>query len=159
MVLDDLSDRKPLDDLPCFHAIINHSRICGDPYALAMNAGLIEKIASSKNYPELLFLNMDEVAPTILAWLEEGKIERITPAGKNYAYFDSRFLEKLPGFDAVKVKFDHRSLDPAVLYWQPEDIKLPDSKTCMVRAGINGEVSHTALEDAMMVVKLIRGAL
>ena len=34
------------------------------------------------------------------------------------------------------------------------DEKLPDSKTCYERAGMNPKVAHTALEDALAVVQL-----
>ena len=34
--------------------------------------------------------------------------------------------------------------------------KLPDSKTCYERAGMNPKVAHTALEDALAVVQLVR---
>ncbi len=52
-------------------------------------------------------------------------------------------------------------LDPAALYWQPEidGVELPDTKTCMQRAGIGGGVAHTAVEDARMVALLIRRAI
>ena len=41
--------------------------------------------------------------------------------------------------------------------WRPlEDDKLPDSKTCYERAGMNGKVAHTAVEDALAVVRLVR---
>jgi len=86
--------------------------------------------------------------------------EKIVVAGKNYANFDANFLSKLTSWDK-HIKFHHRTLDPAALYWQPETdgVELPDTKTCMQRAGISGEVSHTALEDARMVVELIRQAI
>jgi DNA polymerase III epsilon subunit-like protein len=43
------------------------------------------------------------------------------------------------------------------LYFDLEnDDSLPDMKTCMQRAGIDGEVAHTAMEDALVVVKLLR---
>jgi len=79
---------------------------------------------------------------------------KITPAGKNFASFDRSFL-KLCGFDKF---FHHRTLDPAPLFWRPEDEKLPDSKTCMERAGLDGSVAHTAVADAVAVVRMIRYA-
>ena len=86
--------------------------------------------------------------------------EKVFVAGKNYASFDARFLRKLTNWDK-HIKTHHRILDPAGLYWQPEidDVELPNTKTCMERAGISGEVAHTAVEDAQMVVHLIRHAI
>jgi hypothetical protein len=77
---------------------------------------------------------------------------KITPAGKNFASFDNNFLKQC-GFDGC---FHHRTFDPAPLYWQLGDKTMPDTKTCMERAGLDGHVAHTALEDAVTVVHLIR---
>ena len=38
-------------------------------------------------------------------------------------------------------------------------MELPDTKTCMQRASIAGEVTHTAVEDARVVALLIRRAI
>ena len=84
-----------------------------------------------------------------------GAAETVTPAGKNFASFDRQFLKRLPEFEKL-VKLHHRTLDPAMLYWQVGDEKLPDSKTCYERAGMDPKVAHTALEDALAVVRLIR---
>jgi hypothetical protein len=54
---------------------------------------------------------------------------------------------------------NHRTIDPANLFWDPLiDRGLPNTKTCMERAGLDGEVAHTAVEDARVVCKLIRRA-
>ena len=47
------------------------------------------------------------------------------------------------------------------MYWRPETdgVELPNTKTCMERAGISGEVAHTAIEDARVVALLIRQAI
>ncbi|MBN2475346.1 MAG: hypothetical protein JXB62_12110 [Pirellulales bacterium] len=81
-------------------------------------------------------------------------------AGKNYASFDARFLSKITSWDK-HIQVHHRILDPAALYWQPETdgVELPDTKTCMERADIPGEVAHTAVEDARVVALLIRRAI
>ena len=82
-----------------------------------------------------------------------GRTTAFTPAGKNFASFDRQFLKRLPKFEQV-VKLSHRTLDPALLFWLAGDEKLPDSKTCYERAGMNPKVAHTALEDALAVVRL-----
>jgi DNA polymerase III epsilon subunit-like protein len=80
----------------------------------------------------------------------------LTAAGKNFASFDRQFLKRLPRFEQV-VRLRHRTLDPAVLYWHPlEDEELPSSKTCYERAGLDNKVAHTAVEDALAVVRLVR---
>ena len=58
------------------------------------------------------------------------------------------------------MKLSHRTLDPAVLYWENrQDEKLPDSKTCYERAGLDNKVAHTAVEDALAVVRLVCAGL
>src|SRR5690606_33591633 len=81
--------------------------------------------------------------------------EHPTAAGKNFASFDRQFLMRLPGMpDKV---FKHRTIDPAVLYWHPdEDHELPNTATCMFRAGLDPIVKHRALADARSVVDLVR---
>jgi len=82
---------------------------------------------------------------------------KILAAGKNFASFDKPFLEALPDF-TDNVSFNHRSIDPAMLFWKLEDKEIPDFKTCLERAGIHKKVEHTALADALDVVKLLRVA-
>ena len=101
----------------------------------------------------------DQVADDFAAWLKgcgwDGQTG-VTPAGKNFASFDRQFLKRLPRFEQV-VKLSHRTLDPAVLFWHTlADEKLPDSKTCYERAGLDNKVAHTAVEDALAVVRLVR---
>ena len=80
----------------------------------------------------------------------------INIAGKNVSSFDIPFLNaKIKDWEGLR--FLNRSIDPAILYFDLEnDVSLPDMKTCMQRAGIDGEVAHTAMEDALVVVKLLR---
>ena len=78
---------------------------------------------------------------------------------KNVASFDLPFL-KAKIKDWGSVSWLARVLDPAVLYLDvAKDRSIPDMKTCMERAGLEGEVPHTALEDALIVLKLIRHKL
>jgi len=44
-----------------------------------------------------------------------------------------------------------------MFYFDPfVDDEVPNTEKCMERAGIKGNVAHTALEDALVVVELIR---
>lgn len=82
----------------------------------------------------------------------------LTVAGKNFGTFDKLFLEKLPHWKRV-FKVRSRILDPALLYvdWE-SDTDLPGLSKCKERAGLSGEVSHNAVEDALDVIELIRRA-
>ena len=82
------------------------------------------------------------------------KIE-ITVAGKNAGSFDVPFIEALPNWQGL-VKFRRRTLDPASHFVIDSDECLPDLQTCLNRAGILSTVSHTAVDDAIDVVKLVR---
>lgn len=138
------------------------------------------------NMTGMWFLNEDEVVESFYQFLFKSGITNLTPedigrtpmrevngillptltnrmapvsisvAGKNFATFDKRFLERLPRWkQAIKVK--QRVIDPAILYvdWKTDE-QLPSLSDCKNRAGLNGQVSHNALEDAWDVVQVLR---
>ena len=63
-------------------------------------------------------------------------------------------------FKLLKSNPRHRWLhfkcyDLGMWFWQPgRDREPPNLKACMDRAVITGQVAHTAIEDALVVVKL-----
>jgi len=77
-------------------------------------------------------------------------------AGKNFAGFDKKFLEKLPRWKQV-FSICSKVLDPGILFvdWI-NDESVPSLDECKQRAGIEGVVTHNAVEDAMYVVMLLR---
>ncbi len=88
------------------------------------------------------------------------KEERLNIAVKNLASFDQDFLEALVALKLAIIKrMHHRVLDVGSMYLQVEDRQVPALKTCMERAGIVGEVTHTAIEDAVLVIKCIEAKL
>lgn len=80
---------------------------------------------------------------------------KINVAGKNPAGFDIPFIEALPNWQGL-IKFHRRVFDPASHYALDTDKNLPDLQECLKRAGIDKVVSHTAVDDALDVVRLIR---
>ena len=80
----------------------------------------------------------------------------ITVAGKNFGTFDKLFLERLPKWKQL-IRTRSRILDPSILYvdWK-NDSDLPSLNECKKRAGIFGEVTHNALEDAWDVIEILR---
>lgn len=80
----------------------------------------------------------------------------ITAAGKNFATFDLKFLERLPRWKQL-VRVRQRILDPSILYtnWT-EDESLPGLGLCKKRANLPEEVAHDAVEDSKDVVLLLR---
>jgi hypothetical protein len=153
-VIDDW--KSPIDQLPVFRKILVWPTVTGNPYAMALNANLLKQIANPQESP--LFCRPEHLAEQFAQWLTVNNIDvgSVQAAGKNFASFDAQFLFRLPGF-GKRIKFRHRVLDPAVLFWRPlEDDRLPDSKTCYERARMDGKVAHTAVEDALAVVRLVR---
>lgn len=167
-VIDDLNFQDDLDSLPTFHCYVlppTMDGYVGDAYALHLNAEILGKISrrlSSKNRD--LFLRPQEVAPTFIKWCishglvssRDSKKAKFVAAGKNVSGFDLPFLRsQLAGFGDISI--GHRVLDPAILYYDPTvDTAPPDIKTCLQRAGINDDVPHLAVEDAKLVIRLLR---
>jgi oligoribonuclease (3'-5' exoribonuclease) len=157
-VIDDW--KRPIDDLPTFHCYVDNGELLlGNPYALSMHPTILRRIASREE--GYRYLEPDCVAGVFLQWLLDHDIDpskqHLTAAGKNFGSFDRQFLEQLPNWKE-HVLTQHRCIDPGNLWWDPrvDEKGLPNTKTCMERAGIPGEVAHTAVEDAIVVVKLIR---
>jgi len=159
-VIDD--GTTPIEDCPTFHCYVDHGLILGEPYAVSMHPTILRRIAMKEEGHT--YLQPWEVATRFCDFLKEHGIdsenEKVSVAGKNYAAFDARFLRKLTNWDK-HVRIHHRILDPAAMYWRPEidGVELPNTKTCMERADIPGDIAHTAVEDAQMVVHLIRHAI
>ena len=190
-VLDDLSVQAPMDELPSFHAYIlppgsmmhagDGKHYTGDPFALQMNAGILETIAKRDkrrdgraatpapgNGP--MFLYPHQLKEHFTTWCEKhGLVDKVvaggtmsqtvkfTPAGKNFAGFDKKFLDHWCHFDHLRIA--HRVMDPAMLYLDPTQDSVPPSlPTCLERAGLDPDVPHTAIEDAKLVISLLRHA-
>ncbi len=159
-VVDDLANPLPFKELQAYHAYVTHKTIVGDPFALSMHPKILERIA--KKTPGYQYLAEDQVLPNLTEWLltqgfELNKYNRmsVTLAGKNVAAFDLPFLRKLPGYGTV-FQAHHRTLDPAMLYLKPDDQRIPDLATCLLRAGLDSAVAHTAVEDSLQVIQLLR---
>lgn len=155
-VVDDLSNLTPIEELPVFHAYIDHGVFSGEPFALSMHSEIFRRIAIKEKGFNIC--SRSSVGIAFTSWLYENGIkERYTAAGKNFAAFDLVFLKELPGMTTGNVRPHHRIIDPGIMFWHPDqDDKLPNLKLCKERAGIEGEVAHTAVEDALDVVKLVR---
>jgi len=172
-VIDDW--HTPFTLLPKFRCYVDHGTIVGEPYALSMHPKILRAIATGTPQPgppqietqlggwregKVTIYRPETVTSAFLQWLYHHRLhlgnEKIIIAGKNFGSFDLQFLKRLPKFGEY-VRIKHRIIDPGNLYFNPAtDDGPPDMSTCMKRAGIQGEVAHTALADAMTVVKLVR---
>jgi len=171
-ILDDFSQPKPLAKLPtlkiCF---IKDEQLVGDAYALSMHQKILlqidraKKLRLQEDEDGTRFMRLSELPEALNGflfangWTPDPKTDRfyVNVAGKNAAGFDLPFLKrKIKKWG--RVYLNQRVMDPAVLYFNPmNDSSLPDMQECMKRAGIQGDVAHTATEDAMTVVRLLRG--
>lgn len=155
VVVDDLSDPKPLDQLPSFHNYILKDRYSGEPYALQLHQEIFRRIYKKEagyiyNTPQTALYDMANFLGKNFG------TSKITVAGKNFATFDLPVLQReLPRFNE-RINLSHRVFDPSSMYFMLGDKELPSSNICMERAGLSGEVAHTAVEDAKMVIQLIR---
>jgi oligoribonuclease len=182
-VMDDLRDRKPLDKLQTFHRFIYNENDLyqGSAYAIAMHQRIWDKLKYWEGGRGLGFYKTDRdpndfttkdmLLVVFNNWLvdngykpdDNGKV-RVQVAGKNFASFDKRFLEQQCMLDHrvmnVDVVFGHRVIDPGMLYFDPRiDNAVPSMSDCQKRAGLSDVVAHTAMDDAMMVVQLLRHKL
>jgi oligoribonuclease len=164
--LDKLKDAKTHQSFggrPFFHAYLVNERITGTVYALMMNAGIIEKIAKRSDHKSFNFYSPAEAVEKFLDFVYEHfpskDYKKVTVAGKNFSSFDRNFLAQLPDSGELLSRFHHRVLDPASLYFYGEDTELPNLDLCLKRAGVPGEVTHNACEDAWQVIQVLRQKL
>jgi hypothetical protein len=158
---------QSLADLPKLHRrFFLREPFYGEPYALNLNKNLIEKIkAKDENECPIIFESnlLQEFVDFLSANGYTSVVddfgftkinEAVIPAGKNYMGFDRKFLESIQAL--TRIKMSHRAIDPAILYWKHDDSSLPSSEKCYERAGFSEEVKHTALEDAIGIIRLFR---
>lgn len=143
----------PVADLPCLRLTVDHPLICGEVKALTMNRDLLAEICQRGGDA-----TRRDGWGRVRLFLSKffGPDEKVTVAGKNAAGFDLPFCEAtFEGWE--RRRFFHRVLDVGSLYCDPfADAHLPDTAECMRRAGLPGDVPHTALDDARLVVQMIR---
>jgi len=138
------------------HGIINNV----EPYAAAMNYKILALLGGYEVEDPLTcgVVPVSRASAVIGSWMGTFGVETPTCCGKNFSSFDRPKLEQLPDWHARVARIHHRSPDPGSMWWVPKEdgATLPGLKTCMERAGIGGEVAHTAEEDAIVVAKLIQ---
>jgi oligoribonuclease len=173
-IIEDTETKLEFEDLPKFHVALLHEKIIGSHFAINMNKDLIANINNyligDMRHREILIedtgmeyrIPSEAVRLLHLFLIDNGigeQIDRcitVNVAGKNFGTFDKLFLERLPNFKK-NIKFRNRILDPSILFVEWEhDKTLPSLNDCKVRAGLSGEVTHNALEDAWDVIQVLR---
>jgi len=153
--VDPLSDA----DRPEFHCYVKEDLYTGEPYGLSMHAATFKRIAKEEG-PYHYWAPFQAIRELEL-WFE-GNWNRVTGtkkvlfAGKNFGSFDLEYLKRMPGFDE-QISYEHGMLDPGPLYFNPKkDKKIPNLEACLKRADLVEDVTHTALQDAIQVSKVIQ---
>jgi oligoribonuclease (3'-5' exoribonuclease) len=158
-VLDDTDKVCKISELPRLHLRFNLGEgFYGEPYALNLNGALIQKIFK-KDDTECKIVDNRQLNILIKNFIDLyiPYTDNVVVAGKNFHGFDKKFLDKIDTFTGVKLS--HRCIDPTVLFWQFADKELPSSEKCYSRAGLVEDVKHTALEDVIGIIKLVRRGL
>lgn len=179
-IIEDTEKKLPFMECPKFNAIVLQREIVGSPRAITMNKEIIaimgeylegdaELRTKYDTHLDYSFYKENEVIKEFYYFLDSnglghglinnsGGIKPITinVAGKNFGTFDKLFLQELPWWQKL-IHTRQRVLDPAILMvdWN-NDNSLPNLTTCKERAGINGIVTHNALEDAWDVIEVLR---
>jgi len=158
-VLDDLSSSTPIKMLPRFHCYFVRPFYNGSPFALSMHPKIFRRIADRES--GYTYISATKLGHRFQNFLLKNGYKKdhdkicITAAGKNFGAFDLQFLKFKTDF-LKHVEVRHRILDPAVLYLERGDAVIPGTSECKSRANLEKNVAHTAIEDAIDVIKLLR---
>ena len=141
-----------------FEALVSHTSICGEAYALSMHNEILLELAGRKKPLRGMPIYKGEVelVREFGVWLAEQGFNSDNKAfivGKNFAKFDDRFLEKIPGWS--RLPFQRRMLDPGSLCFNPADGGILNLQRCLEKVGIRKDVGHRALEDALDVATVV----
>jgi hypothetical protein len=122
-----------------FHFLYDHKALDGGPDLFDPNR--MVEVVNGKTYPMLT---------------SKMKPYYFNGAGKNFANFDNKFLERLPRWKQV-LRARGRTIDPSILFvdWK-NDEAIPGLSLCKERAHLDPHVTHNAIDDAMDIVKLLR---
>ena len=158
-VLDEAGSSLPIKQLPKFHCYFVKDQYVGAPFALSMHPKIFRKIADrEQGYKYVSAMKFGHMFKNFL--LDHGYKESkgrvyINVAGKNFASFDLQFIKKKT--DLLKhVEIRRRIIDPSILYLDVADEALPGTSLCKKRADLDEQVAHTAIDDAIDVIKLLR---
>ncbi len=167
-VIADSERQVAVESLPYCRLLIRHpTELTTGPYCAKLHYKLWCELVEEKgdpvntgNFSRNLkgSIWVYDLAAEFRKWLDHHNVDRqINVAGKNFAGFDRQFLNKIN--NSKLLRFRQRVFDPAPLYFRYTDAELPDTNTCLARAGLKVETDHTALSDARNVVTLLQVAM
>lgn len=168
IIYEDPEKQLSFEEIPKFNCLVEYENYVGSPYAINLNQKIFEKIIQLQNTgdKEHVLWDIDTAIDRAARFIDlqcvknhgisKSNIIRIT--GKNFASFDRDFLIKNQFYRRLANKVSHRYLDVGSFFFDPKTMDwLPSSEECYKLAGIGKEfVSHSALDDAWDVIKIIR---
>jgi hypothetical protein len=145
IVLEDTKNIMPLEKLPSLVVNFRHDPIRGDWQALKMNWELLQKTQVDGLSQ---FTGWGMVGATLSSWgFGKNRGEQATLAGKNVGGFDRMLLP-----EGLREYTNHRCIDPGSVFMDWEN-GVPGLGTLT-----GGPVAHTALADALDVIRVLRRA-
>lgn len=152
-------DGKPVERerWKMFEGLIRHDEIVGQPYALQLNNEILQELAGVKKTHRTIYRNTNALIAAFDEWTREvgarDEKDKIWIVGKNFAAFDDRFLCEHDAWNQVRRY--HRILDVGSLLFRPADNKIRDLKECLAILGIDKEIEHRAIDDALDVATIV----
>jgi hypothetical protein len=149
-----------------FRALVLHKDYTFDPYCVTLHTQLFEEINALEEVDTLScdgaatksVCTPDTLPTNFRCWLEDNGWDggKLNITGKNYSSFDADWVGPMLLVAGVPVR--RRVLDPAILFVEPGDDKLPNLDECLSRAGVPviDADRHTAVYDALCVCLLLR---
>ncbi len=164
-VLEDTLEPKELEDLPRLHlyTIDQCNSYTVSPFTAQLHKDIWARFV---DFNPLLLNEVEifddvtfpwRVSKILVSWLNTLGLHdwKIVFAGKNASGFDLPFLRKYCRL--VELKISHRTLDPTIKFvdWE-KDIEPPNLTECLRRAGMKPTNLHSAVGDALDVIRLMR---
>lgn len=161
----DLGVISNLDDLPRFHGYLKPDPIVVHPLVAQMHEriwSVLNEVDGSIDSPTevsdggVIYPNWPAMRYAFKEWLRANDLHRrINIAGKN-VWWDLQFLDDQVRPFTSYIGAKSRVIDPSILYARPEDDGLPDLTECMKRANLELTSLHSAVGDAIDIVRLLR---
>lgn len=163
VVFDDL--KTPVAELKTLRVLCPQEFYCMTPYIWRMHEKLLKELEELSVEDEgvhviedgLMYCQQEYIFSAIGSWLVEQELWRDcwTVAGKNFGAFDLQFLASKCE-DWYNVRFHHRFIDPGSMYLMAEHDEVPGTQGCCDIAEVELVDAHSAVADALTVVRLIR---
>ena len=166
---------SPIHQLPKFHTYVRHDRVnylemhlkyyidVLGRYNELQKLGRLSEFKYRYEYIGIVNSQFHDFLYDNFGLTPDGPT-KITVGGKNVAAFDYQFLAKWPNWKLEGsnllfsgFKLGTRVVDPCMMYFNPlKDTVPPDTNECCKRAGVDYETDHTALNDALAILKCVR---